>query len=315
MFTVCPKCALTLAVTAADLRAGQGYVRCGRCGNVFNALLALSEEAGTPRRGAGAPGDTAPAPTPAPPSRRPLPIGQPSIAHWEPEPAAGAMAERAWSSTGTRRHLQSSIPRQPPDRAPAIRRHRGIPRQRHLRDHRARGRRLHCRPRRRSRRGRVELPTIATHRGHDRAEQIAAATIDGDDRAAETARRPRCRRPVRIDAPATELEPSAALREPRRFRTRRTWSDRSPTRGLVLAGLGACARLLACCSRCQAVHHWRNDLASRRRWYRPADAAATPLLGVPLTPHWDLNAYDVRQLGADSRTAPTARITRAPVGA
>jgi predicted Zn finger-like uncharacterized protein len=44
MFTVCPKCALTLAVTAADLRAGQGYVRCGRCMNVFNALLALSEE-------------------------------------------------------------------------------------------------------------------------------------------------------------------------------------------------------------------------------------------------------------------------------
>jgi predicted Zn finger-like uncharacterized protein len=44
MFTVCPKCTLTLAVTAEDLRAGQGYVRCGRCLNVFNALLALSEE-------------------------------------------------------------------------------------------------------------------------------------------------------------------------------------------------------------------------------------------------------------------------------
>jgi predicted Zn finger-like uncharacterized protein len=44
MFTICPKCTLTLAVTAEDLRAGQGYVRCGRCLNVFNALLALSEE-------------------------------------------------------------------------------------------------------------------------------------------------------------------------------------------------------------------------------------------------------------------------------
>jgi predicted Zn finger-like uncharacterized protein len=44
MFTVCPKCTLTLAVTAEDLRTGQGYVRCGRCLNVFNALLALSEE-------------------------------------------------------------------------------------------------------------------------------------------------------------------------------------------------------------------------------------------------------------------------------
>jgi len=44
MFTVCPKCALTLVVTAADLRAAQGYVRCGRCSNVFNALVRLSED-------------------------------------------------------------------------------------------------------------------------------------------------------------------------------------------------------------------------------------------------------------------------------
>jgi predicted Zn finger-like uncharacterized protein len=44
MFTVCPKCALTLAVTAADLRVAQGYVRCGRCSSVFNALARLTEE-------------------------------------------------------------------------------------------------------------------------------------------------------------------------------------------------------------------------------------------------------------------------------
>ncbi|HEY5020706.1 MAG TPA: MJ0042-type zinc finger domain-containing protein, partial [Steroidobacteraceae bacterium] len=44
MFTVCPKCALTLTVTAADLRIAQGFVRCGQCTNVFNALLALSDE-------------------------------------------------------------------------------------------------------------------------------------------------------------------------------------------------------------------------------------------------------------------------------
>lgn len=44
VFTVCPKCALTLAVTAADLRTGQGYVRCGRCASVFNALVGLHDE-------------------------------------------------------------------------------------------------------------------------------------------------------------------------------------------------------------------------------------------------------------------------------
>jgi predicted Zn finger-like uncharacterized protein len=45
MFTVCPKCALTLVVTAADLRVAQGYVRCGRCSSVFNALAQLSDAA------------------------------------------------------------------------------------------------------------------------------------------------------------------------------------------------------------------------------------------------------------------------------
>src|ERR1700726_663347 len=44
MFTVCPKCALTLVVTATALRVAQGYVRCGRCSNVFNALARLSED-------------------------------------------------------------------------------------------------------------------------------------------------------------------------------------------------------------------------------------------------------------------------------
>src|SRR5688500_19718739 len=43
MFTVCPKCTLTLVVTTVDLRAGQGYVRCVRCAIVFNALIALRE--------------------------------------------------------------------------------------------------------------------------------------------------------------------------------------------------------------------------------------------------------------------------------
>jgi predicted Zn finger-like uncharacterized protein len=48
MFTVCPKCALTLVVTAEDLRVAQGYVRCGRCSSVFNALARLAEERAAP---------------------------------------------------------------------------------------------------------------------------------------------------------------------------------------------------------------------------------------------------------------------------
>jgi len=51
MFTVCPKCALTLVVTAQDLRVAQGYVRCGRCQNVFNAIVGLTDDRGMPAGG------------------------------------------------------------------------------------------------------------------------------------------------------------------------------------------------------------------------------------------------------------------------
>jgi predicted Zn finger-like uncharacterized protein len=59
MFTVCPKCALTLVVTAADLRIAQGYVRCGRCSSVFNALAQLTDE--RPSRGVASDAEQAPA--------------------------------------------------------------------------------------------------------------------------------------------------------------------------------------------------------------------------------------------------------------
>src|SRR6202165_2783756 len=65
MFTVCPKCALTLVVTTEDLRVAQGYVRCGRCSSVFNALARLTEDRATSEESLGA----APAAPAAPPPR------------------------------------------------------------------------------------------------------------------------------------------------------------------------------------------------------------------------------------------------------
>src|SRR5580693_8549861 len=76
MFTVCPKCALTLTVTAADLRVAQGFVRCGQCTNVFNALLGLSDE-------------RQPAPAAAEvPAPEPGPAGESSAPAAESAPAA-----------------------------------------------------------------------------------------------------------------------------------------------------------------------------------------------------------------------------------
>jgi predicted Zn finger-like uncharacterized protein len=91
MFTVCPKCALTLAVTAVDLRVGQGYVRCGRCSNVFNALLTLSEDAA---RSAAVGHGSAQRPAPAPPPpAEPLPASEPSPAQDSPPPPAESAPE------------------------------------------------------------------------------------------------------------------------------------------------------------------------------------------------------------------------------
>ena len=78
MFTVCPKCALTLVVTTEDLRVAQGYVRCGRCSSVFNALARLAEDRGTseesvgPAPAASPPGGQTP-PQTAPPASPPVP--------------------------------------------------------------------------------------------------------------------------------------------------------------------------------------------------------------------------------------------------
>ena len=44
MFTQCPKCETVFRLSAEVLRSAGGQVRCGRCGDVFNALARLAEE-------------------------------------------------------------------------------------------------------------------------------------------------------------------------------------------------------------------------------------------------------------------------------
>ncbi|HEY7962969.1 MAG TPA: DUF3426 domain-containing protein, partial [Steroidobacteraceae bacterium] len=56
----------------------------------------------------------------------------------------------------------------------------------------------------------------------------------------------------------------------------------------------------------QVVDHYRDQLAASTRFNRPLTALYAAL-GVHLVPHWDLRAYDVRQLGAD--VGPSGSIT------
>jgi len=92
MFTVCPKCALTLVVTAADLRVAQGYVRCGRCSSVFNALARLSEER-QPAAAGPLPGTEAAPPPAATPEASPR--AAPGTAAHPDAAAAGPESEEA----------------------------------------------------------------------------------------------------------------------------------------------------------------------------------------------------------------------------
>ncbi len=60
-----------------------------------------------------------------------------------------------------------------------------------------------------------------------------------------------------------------------------------------MSGIALLAFLLVA----QIVNHYRNDLAATPQFNKPITALYSAL-GVKLTPHWDLRAYDVRQLGA-----------------
>jgi predicted Zn finger-like uncharacterized protein len=116
MFTVCPKCALTLVVTAQDLRVAQGYVRCGRCSNVFNALARLSEDrnaaATASSQSPSAPGSTGSHPNPAPADTSTLPPPQTTSPQQPiaPSPPRQHPAQPTPSYTYTRPPAPSSRP-------------------------------------------------------------------------------------------------------------------------------------------------------------------------------------------------------------
>jgi hypothetical protein len=48
----------------------------------------------------------------------------------------------------------------------------------------------------------------------------------------------------------------------------------------------------------QALHFWRNDLATRSDWVGQSMTRIYDMMALPLAPNWDLQGYNVRQLGA-----------------
>jgi len=265
---------MTLAVTAADLRVGQGYVRCGRCSNVFNALLTLSEE---------------PADTDAPP---------PSYS--QADPASSSQIRRAlYESAETAEAFEFAA--EPSGHATRT----GGPDMQLVTERSSDGA-IENESSMAEGTGTWEtivlegdgftqteefVPEASVHSEiaalTQQLERAANQSIIAPPRADESAlaHNPPASRdqaPVEaaLDAPDIDLD-----LEPRVGGARRTWA--------IVAGCALLALLLAV----QAIHHWRDALAASPLWSTPLNRIYTAI-GRPLYPRWNLAAYDVRQQGA-----------------
>jgi predicted Zn finger-like uncharacterized protein len=282
MFTVCPKCALTLTVTAADLRIAQGFVRCGQCTNVFNALLALSDErqqttsvhaiaAGEhPKEEESVEEDSA--------AEHPEDADLP-----REELAAEELEHEEFESEEDNAIEQTSLEFNP-DAADVSE--------------------IFVEPETISSddiTGTYEsivLPSAASS-ASDEPPAPRSADEELNDQLVSLAARIEAARQNQLAQTNTglqplfmplELEERAAAREPRPL--------------LWRLGLAALVVLLGA----QAVNHYRDELAVNPRLHRPLTALYA-LFGISLAPRWDLAAYEVHQLGASAASQNAGQLT------
>ena len=322
MFTICPKCALTLVVTAADLRVAQGYVRCGRCSSVFNALARLSDERQAGAPGAepdpGAPAETAPEHTagPAPgPSAPAAPLAV-SVPETDAQPATAAAIETD-STDATDNGADAPVSEdelefdpastdvtalfveQPPN--PEWTAATGS-----FKAMIAANQEEPASPSHTDTEGDLEIDAAflaAMLQGEATGEHLAAPPAA----AAPPATPPVVpqnvppRRPAaRVPTAAPPLAAATAAVAPRTAAVSQPSADEEEEEEASLWQrcrwyLGAAAGVLLLAL--QILNHYRDELAASARFYRPL-TAFYGALGVQLVPRWDLHAYDVRQLGA-----------------
>lgn len=266
---------MNLAVTATDLRVGQGYVRCGRCDRVFNALLSLSEDDDAEQSGHAATGTTS---VPALQEMPPETVEADIEAVEQLAPQIDPVSE-----SGDWEYITPILPDPPSDPALEVVESQAT--------------------------GTFETIVLEgdgylqTEEHVDEAEleaQLAqiARQIDAESHntspeteASDTA--------VAATPPADEpeLDADAAVGNP------------PPRhRGWTLAAIGLLLALVT-----QVVHHQRQSLVAQPLLQAPLQKLYG-LFGVTLEPAWDLAAYDLRQLGGESMPgAGSSIILRATV--
>jgi predicted Zn finger-like uncharacterized protein len=271
MLTVCPKCALTLVVTAEDLRVAQGYVRCGRCLNVFNALARLSEER------------AAAEPEP-PPDTMTDAAAEPPDAFAPPQPPASPEPPTQSSTLDDTGEIEIELD---PSifvtavRAPVPQATVAQPETQPLVPHPA-----------------ASVPAAA---GPPIAAVIPITKIQTPPPDPAVMLEPEKTEPASpAEAPgaqqtntAPQLPESPFEVEGLRPHAGRAWK----------VGAGALAIALAL----QIVNHNRDDLAANPVLRGPLSTVYSAL-GVKLAPRWNIHAYDVRQLGASVSGAASGEI-------
>jgi predicted Zn finger-like uncharacterized protein len=280
MFTNCPACRMNLAVTAADLRIGQGYVRCGRCERVFNALLTLAEDVNDEQQSGLAATGTTSVPalqdsgTQAPPDPDddvtdvPIPDAPPPPAeddsHWAMitpihAPATHEVDVVESNATGTFETI-------------VLEGDGYLQTEEHV----------------------DELEVDAQLQELARQMDTRNTPPLPDDIDVEDDARPGEDIVMETDAgqQEDELDADAAVGNPRRHH----WAWSVAAAVLLLT-------LLA-----QLVHHNRQALVAQPWGERPMRALYAAF-GVTLEPKWDLRAYDVRRLGEEPLSAASDRIT------
>jgi predicted Zn finger-like uncharacterized protein len=320
MFTVCSKCNLRLTVTATDLRAAQGYVRCGRCHNVFNALAALADDPARPAEQASA-GDTqsTQALTPPPPEpQRGTPDTQAESAATDtslefnpastninevfiepaPEERTGTfesiiLSGEELADAEVAAELSTGHSIAEPQQAPAA-----IPQtaERAIAD--------------------IDLPAAAPPPPVQDEISFMADWSAPTPRAAEP--------PGLNAAAASEIADALDAMDPTADAATAEGRAETPLEAPLLDPVQATARVprwvlrgaaavLALALLAQMVHHYRDELADTSALRRPLTALYHSL-GQPLEPRWDIASYEVRQLGASTEgAAPGDLVVRASI--
>jgi predicted Zn finger-like uncharacterized protein len=286
MFTVCPKCALTLTVTAADLRIAQGFVRCGQCTNVFNALPGLSDERqpAPPAAADEAALEPAPAAEDVPP-----PADEGALPADEPAPPAddGAASGEEGASSAEDDSIEQTSLEFNPDAADVSQIF-------------------------------IEPGTIADDAVTGTYESIVLGTQESSpletEEAGATERSADEELNEQLESLAARID---AARQNQLAQTHTglqplietidvpAGATRLPARPhLWMAALAALAILLIA----QAVNHYRDELAVNTRLHRPLTALYAAF-GVALAPRWNLAAYEVHQLGASAPAQTSGELT------